>query len=92
MECCIVTRPAHDGLPAGEGTFNVCSLWLVEALTRMGRLREARWLFEKILLRANHLGLDSEETAPCGEQLGNLPQALTHMGLISAAYKSGSCT
>jgi GH15 family glucan-1,4-alpha-glucosidase len=75
-----------DGLPAGEGTFNVCTFWLVEALTRMGRLGEARWLFEKMLSRANHLGLYSEETSACGDQLGNFPQALTHMGLISAAY------
>jgi len=76
----------NDGLSEGQGTFNVCTLWLVEALTRMGRLEEARWFFEKILARANHLGLYSEETDLRGEQLGNFPQALTHMGLISAAF------
>lgn len=76
----------NDGLPPGEGTFNVCTLWLIEALTRMGRLGEARWFLEKMLLRANHLGLYSEETSPSGDQLGNFPQGLTHMGLISAAY------
>ena len=75
-----------DGLPPGEGTFNMCTFWLVEALTRMGRLDEAQWLFEKMLARANHLGLYSEETGPCGEALGNFPQAFTHMGLISAAF------
>jgi GH15 family glucan-1,4-alpha-glucosidase len=76
----------EDGLPPGEGTFNVCTLWLVEALTRMGRIPQARWLFEKMLSRANHLGLYAEETGPSGEPLGNFPQAFTHMGLISAAY------
>jgi GH15 family glucan-1,4-alpha-glucosidase len=75
-----------DGLPIGEGTFNVCTLWLIEALTRMGRVPEARWLFEKMLSRANHLGLYSEEMSATGEQLGNFPQAFTHMGLISAAF------
>jgi GH15 family glucan-1,4-alpha-glucosidase len=75
-----------DGLQAGEGTFNVCTLWLVEALTRMGRVRDAHWLFEKMLTRANHVGLYAEETSPNGDQLGNFPQAFTHMGFISAAY------
>jgi len=76
----------NDGLSLGEGTFNVCTLWLVEALTRMGRLQDARWLFEKMLSRGNHLGLYSEEMSATGEQLGNFPQAFTHMGLISAAF------
>ena len=76
----------QDGLPPGEGTFNVCTLWLVEAFTRMGRIPQARWLFEKMLSRANHLGLYAEETGPSGEPLGNFPQAFTHMGFISAAY------
>lgn len=75
-----------DGLGSAEGTFNVCTLWLIEALTRMGRTRQAHWLFEKMLSRANQLGLYSEEMSLRGEQLGNFPQALTHMGLISAAY------
>lgn len=76
----------NDGLEAGEGTFNVCTLWLIEALTRMGRVQEGHWLFEKMLTRANHLGLYPEETSPNGDQLGNFPQAFTHMGLISAAF------
>jgi len=75
-----------DGLEAGEGTFNVCTLWLIEALTRMGRVQQGHWLFEKMLTRANHLGLYPEETSPNGDQLGNFPQAFTHMGLISAAF------
>ena len=58
----------------------------MEALTRAGRLDEARLIFEKMLTYANHLGLYSEETGRSGEALGNFPQAFTHMGLISAAF------
>ncbi len=80
-----------DGLGGQEGTFNMCTFWLVEALTRAGRthpafLHEARLMFEKMLGYANHLGLFAEETGPCGEALGNFPQAFTHLSLISAAY------
>ncbi len=81
----------QDGLAGEEGTFNICSFWLVEALTRAGRtdrgrLEEARLMFEKMLGYANHLGLYAEETGPSGEALGNFPQAFTHLALISAAY------
>jgi GH15 family glucan-1,4-alpha-glucosidase len=80
-----------DGLTGEEGTFNICTFWLVEALTRAGRtdrarLEEARLMFEKMLTYANHLGLFAEETGPSGEALGNFPQAFTHLALISAAY------
>ena len=75
-----------DGLRGDEGTFSICSFWYVEALTRAGRLDEARLVFEKMLTYANHLGLYSEEIGPTGEQLGNFPQAFTHLALISAAY------
>jgi GH15 family glucan-1,4-alpha-glucosidase len=80
-----------DGLPGGEGSFNLCTLWLIEAMTRAGRedrsfLRKARLLFEQMLGYANHLGLYAEETGPNGEALGNFPQALTHLALISAAF------
>jgi GH15 family glucan-1,4-alpha-glucosidase len=75
----------HDGLPGDEGTFNLCSFWYVEALTRAGRLREARTVFEKMLTYANHVGLYSEEIGSSGEALGNFPQAFTHLALISAA-------
>jgi GH15 family glucan-1,4-alpha-glucosidase len=74
-----------DGLPGSEGTFSVCTFWLVEVLARAGRLREARYIFEKMLTYANHLGLYAEEIGPTGEALGNFPQAFTHLGLISAA-------
>jgi GH15 family glucan-1,4-alpha-glucosidase len=77
---------ASDGLAGGEGTFNMCTFWLVEALTRSGRLEEARPIFEKMLTYANHVGLFSEQVGFTGEALGNFPQAFTHMGLISAAY------
>ena len=76
----------EDGLTGEEGTFSMCTFWLVEALTRAGRLRQARFIFEKMLSYANHLGLYSEEIGPRGESLGNFPQAFTHLGLISAAF------
>jgi GH15 family glucan-1,4-alpha-glucosidase len=75
-----------DGLLGEEGTFSICTFWLVEALTRAGRVDEARFIFEKMLTYANHLGLYSEQIGPTGEALGNFPQAFTHLALISAAY------
>src|SRR5580658_10210091 len=79
---------ASDGLVGDEGTFNMCSFWLVEALTRAGaadkrKLEEARLLFERMLGYANHLGLYAEQTSGAGKALGNYPQALTHLALIS---------
>jgi GH15 family glucan-1,4-alpha-glucosidase len=74
-----------DGLQGDEGTFSICSFWYVEALARAGELDQARLAFEKMLTYANHLGLYSEEIGPTGEQLGNFPQAFTHLALISAA-------
>jgi GH15 family glucan-1,4-alpha-glucosidase len=74
-----------DGLDGQEGTFSACTFWYVEALARAGRLDEARLAFEKMLTYANHLGLYAEQIGPTGEQLGNFPQALTHLALISAA-------
>src|ERR687891_2827594 len=80
-----------DGLAGEEGTFNICTFWLVEALTRAGRfhrplLEEARLIFERMLGFANHVGLYAEETGSRGEALGNFPQAFTHLALISAAF------
>ncbi len=75
----------HDGIADGEGTFSLCSFWYVEALTRAGRVREARMIFEKMLTYANHVGLYAEEVGASGEALGNFPQAFTHLALISAA-------
>ncbi|MFE7233834.1 glycoside hydrolase family 15 protein [Streptomyces sp. NPDC002405] len=79
-------QASPDGLRGDEGTFSICSFWYVEALTRAGRLDEARLAFEKMLTYANHLGLYAEEIGPTGEQQGNFPQAFTHLSLISAAY------
>jgi GH15 family glucan-1,4-alpha-glucosidase len=75
-----------DGLKGQEGTFSLCTFWYVEALARAGRLDEARWTFEKMLTYANHLGLYAEQIGATGEQLGNFPQAFTHLALISAAF------
>ena len=77
---------ANDGLEGEEGSFTTCSFWYVEALARAGRTAEARLVFEKTLGYANHLGLYAEELGASGEHLGNFPQALTHLALISAAY------
>jgi GH15 family glucan-1,4-alpha-glucosidase len=74
-----------DGLTGDEGTFSLCTFNYVDALARAGRLEEARLTFDKMLTYANHLGLFSEEIALTGEQLGNFPQAFTHLALIDAA-------
>ncbi len=76
-----------DGLRGKEGTFNICSFWYIECLARSGEVKKARLLFDKFLGYANHLGLFSEEIGPYGQQLGNFPQAFTHLGLISAAFE-----
>jgi GH15 family glucan-1,4-alpha-glucosidase len=85
------SETGEDGLHGKEGTFNMCTFWLVEALTRAGRvdrtkLTKARLLFERMLGYANHVGLYSEEIGASGEALGNFPQAFTHLALISAAF------
>jgi GH15 family glucan-1,4-alpha-glucosidase len=74
-----------DGLKGDEGTFSLCTFWYVDALARSGRLEEARLVFEKMFTYANHLGLFSEEIDSTGGQLGNFPQAFSHLSLISAA-------
>ncbi|MBV8944420.1 MAG: glycoside hydrolase family 15 protein [Solirubrobacterales bacterium] len=78
-------QASPDGLRGHEGTFSICTFWYVEALARAGRLDEARLALEKMFTYANHLGLYAEEIGPTGEQLGNFPQAFTHLALISAA-------
>ncbi|HEX5397712.1 MAG TPA: glycoside hydrolase family 15 protein [Verrucomicrobiae bacterium] len=69
-----------------QGTFSPCSFWYVECLSRAGDLKKARYIFEKTLGYANHLGLYAEELGPCGEHLGNFPLGLSHTGLINAAW------
>jgi GH15 family glucan-1,4-alpha-glucosidase len=79
-------KAAPDGLTGTEGTFSMCSFWYVECLARAGDLKQARFIFEKALGYSNHLGLYAEQIGPCGEHLGNFPQALSHLALISAAW------
>ena len=74
-----------DGLRGSEGTFSLCSFLYVDALARSGRLQRARYAFEKMQTYCNHVGLFAEEIGPRGEQLGNFPQAFTHLALIMAA-------
>lgn len=74
-----------DGLAGDEGTFSLCTFWYVDALAQAGRLSTARMVFEQMLTYSNHLGLYSEEIGATGEQLGNFPQAFTHLALIDAA-------
>jgi GH15 family glucan-1,4-alpha-glucosidase len=74
-----------DGLRGAEGTFSLCTFAYVDALARAGRTALARQTFEKMLTYANHVGLYSEEIALTGDQIGNFPQAFTHLALIDAA-------
>ena len=80
-----------DGLRGSEGTFSLCTFLYVDALAGAGRIDEARLIFEKMLTYANHLGLYSEEIAATGEQIGNFPQAFTHLALIDAAITLNEC-
>ena len=78
-------KASPDGLRGSEGTFSLCTFWYVDALARSGRLDDARLAFEKMLTYGNHLGLFAEEIGVSGEQLGNFPQAFSHLSLINAA-------
>lgn len=89
VEDCLVKRydtggGAADGLEGDEGFFSICSCWYIEVLAKAGRVTEAERLLAKFLSYGNHVGLYSEEIALNGRQLGNFPQAFTHLGLISA--------
>ncbi len=78
---------ASDGFHGEEGTFSMCSFWYIECLAKAGEIDKAILYFEKMLGYANHLGLFSEQISLKGEQLGNFPQAFTHLALISAAHQ-----
>ena len=81
-----IGEDAVDGLPGGEGAFLACSFWLADALHATGRTREARDLFEDLLSIRNDVGLLAEEWDPeAGRQLGNFPQAFSHVGLVNTA-------
>jgi GH15 family glucan-1,4-alpha-glucosidase len=76
-----------DGLPDKQGAFLMCSFWLVDNLTAQGRIEEAMTLYESLCGRASKLGLFSEQIDPVsGTFLGNFPQALSHIGAISAGF------
>jgi GH15 family glucan-1,4-alpha-glucosidase len=79
------TESNVDGLRSREGSFTACSFWFVEALARSRQVEKAHLLFNKLISYANPLGLYSEELSATGEHLGNFPQALTHLALVSAA-------
>jgi GH15 family glucan-1,4-alpha-glucosidase len=80
------TQTAEDGLPAGEGAFLACTCWLVDNLVLLGRLDDARQLFERLLAVRNDLGLLSEEYPTAKRLVGNFPQAFSHIALINSAY------
>lgn len=75
----------YDPISTEEGTFSMCTFWHIQCLCRSGQLHKARFYFEKMLGYANNLGLYAEELSFAGEQLGNFPQAFTHLALIKAA-------
>ncbi|PPJ59690.1 hypothetical protein CBER1_09041 [Cercospora berteroae] len=90
-------KTSNDGLSGDEGAFSMCTFWLVEALTRAGAyepkyLEKAVSLFENTLGFANHVNMFSEETSKSGEQLGNTPQAFSHLALVSAAFNLSRVT
>lgn len=91
------TSTSEDGVGGREGAFSMCTFWLVEALTRAGvydrkYLVKAVNIFENMLSFGNHLSMFSEEIARSGEQLGNTPQAFSHLALISAAFNLDRAT
>jgi GH15 family glucan-1,4-alpha-glucosidase len=80
------TRETLDGLPRGEGAFLACTCWLADSLILMGRLKEARELFERVLALRNDVGLLSEQYDPVAKRLvGNFPQAFSHVALVNTA-------
>ncbi|MDA4118938.1 MAG: glycoside hydrolase family 15 protein, partial [Thaumarchaeota archaeon] len=82
-----------DGLEGKEGAFTVCSFWMVDCLIQLGRVKEGERMLGRLIRRANHVGLYSEQIDPkTGAALGNFPQAYTHMGLISSVLTLDKAT
>ena len=87
------TDTAVDGLPSGEGAFLACSFWLADNYVLLGRIDDARKLFERLLSLCNDVGLLAEEYDPVRKRLvGNFPQAFSHIALINTAYNLGRVT
>ena len=85
------TGTGTDGLPPGEGAFLACSFWLADNYAMLGRYEDARNLFERLLALRNDVGLLAEEYDPSGRrQLGNFPQAFSHLALINTARNLGN--
>ena len=85
------THETDDGLPPGEGVFLPCSFWLADVLALQGKTEPARELFERLLDLRNDVGLLAEELDPVsGRQLGNFPQAFTHVSLVNSACNLSS--
>jgi GH15 family glucan-1,4-alpha-glucosidase len=81
------TAAAADGLPPGEGAFLACSFWLADAYVLLGRMADAQRLFERLLALRNDVGLLAEEYDPkAGRQVGNFPQAFSHIALVNTAH------
>ena len=81
------TSETDDGLPTGEGAFLACSFWLADNYVLLGRTEDARELFQRLLAIRNDVGLLSEEYDPrARRQLGNFPQAFSHIGLVDTAF------
>jgi GH15 family glucan-1,4-alpha-glucosidase len=81
------TKTADDGLPAGEGAFLACSFWLADAYVLLGRLDDARRMFDRLLTLRNDLGLLAEEYDTKAHRLvGNFPQAFSHIALVNTAH------
>ena len=91
------TRPSQgqnvDGLPGREGAFLACSFWMADALHLIGRQHDARNMFERLLSLRNDVGLLAEEYDPVAHrQLGNVPQAFSHLPLVNTAHELSSGT
>jgi GH15 family glucan-1,4-alpha-glucosidase len=81
------TEESVDGLPPGEGVFLPCTFWLADNLALMGRVDEGRALFERLIGLSNDVGLLAEEYDPAAKrQLGNFPQAFTHVSLVNSGF------